>query len=212
MSSSLVSQGRNEDRPNIVTWCLSALFSKKFFWSTFGNNSCFFLSVFFQKRTTSGRKDEGRAKASEWASGSRRGNWKKRDRQGGTWPESVTVGAFSLVLSFPFCYLLAGLFLPVRLVLLERVARCFRRFAVQAGCKKALHADDVRGEIKSLWKILTFLLDVAISNANYKNRQWLVRADIWLRGRDFAKTIDYNIMENDEKCTKLVELYTSILT
>lgn len=58
--------------------------------------------------------------------------------------------------------------------------------------KKALRADDVRVEIKSLWKILTFLFDVAISNANYKNRTLMAssarepRADVRLRGRDYA--------------------------
>lgn len=97
-----------------------------------------------------GRCKTGRARASEWASGSRHGNWKEKDRQGGTWPESVTVGAFSLVLSFPFCYLLSRplSFSFSRLVCLlhERVVR-FRLLAVLG--VRALS----RRMLKSKWNI-----------------------------------------------------------
>lgn len=54
---------------------------------------------------TSGRRmKEGktaRAKANEWASGSRRENWKEKDRQGGTWPERASQSAHSASFS-PF--------------------------------------------------------------------------------------------------------------
>lgn len=131
--------------------------------------------------------------------------------------QSVYSASFS---PFPSAICTPGLFLPSRPPRKGCCALFPSTRSVRACRNEALRARTmVRVQVKSLWKILTFLLDVAISNANYKNRPLIrlrrrqePRADVCLGGRDYAicksdrlRQIAF-ITENGEKMHDIREI------